>query len=158
MKHRIWEEFKLDLWKMINMYLPEPPHTHFFIEEFAGLLLDGVDELHLSGGEAHQQRHALRRRRQVIEVVARGLRSLVDPLIYRLTQISSLQRTTERDEHLQRPHAHTLSLSHTHTDTRTQRDTNTHTHREKQRHTHTHTHSLMHAHAERDTLHTHTER
>ncbi len=45
MKHRIWEEFKLDLWKMINMYFPEPPHTHFFIEEFAGLLLDGVDEL-----------------------------------------------------------------------------------------------------------------
>lgn len=64
--------------------------THLFIEEFAGLLLYRVNELHLASWEAHQQRDTLCCRCEGVEIMTRGLRSFVYPLIYRLTKISSL--------------------------------------------------------------------
>lgn len=72
--------------------------THLLVEQFARLLLYRVDELHLAGGEAHQQGDALRRSRDGVEVMARGLRSFVYPLVYWLTEISSLETMTNARE------------------------------------------------------------
>lgn len=58
---------------------------YLLVEQLARLLLDGINELHLSGREAHQQGHALRGGREVVEVMTRRLRPLVDALVYGLT-------------------------------------------------------------------------
>lgn len=74
--------------------------TYFLIKELAGLLLDGVDELHLACREAHQQGDAVRRGRQVVEVMTRGLCSLVYPLVDRLAQVSRLkEKSTTTKKH-----------------------------------------------------------
>ena len=66
--------------------------THLLIEEFAGLLLYRVDELHLARWEAHEQGDALCCSCEGVEVMTRGLRSFVYPLVYGLTKISSLEK------------------------------------------------------------------
>lgn len=66
--------------------------THLLIEEFAGFLLYGVDELHLAGREAHQQGDALRCGCDGVEVMTCGLRSFVYPLVYGFTKIGSLDK------------------------------------------------------------------
>lgn len=65
--------------------------SYLLVEELARFLLDGVNELYLSCRETHQQGHALRCGREVVEVMTSGLRSLVDTLVYGLAQVSSLK-------------------------------------------------------------------
>lgn len=69
--------------------------AHLLVEELAGLFLDGVEVLHLSGGEAHDQSHAVSGGRVLVEVMTRGLSSLIDALVYRLTEIHRLQRESD---------------------------------------------------------------
>lgn len=66
--------------------------AYLLVEQFARLLLDGVDELHLPSREAHQQGDALCRGREVVEVMACGLRSFVNALVYRFAQVGRLRR------------------------------------------------------------------
>lgn len=61
-----------------------PSGTYLLIEEFTCLLLDGVDELYLSRRETNQQGYTLGRRSEVVEIVTRRLRPLVNALIYGL--------------------------------------------------------------------------
>jgi len=83
--------------------------THLLIEELTGFLLDGVEILDLSGRETHDERDALRCGRVLVEVVTRRLSPLVDPFVYRLTEVHGLQRGDEtiskklRVTHIQRP-------------------------------------------------------
>lgn len=67
------------------------PSNYLLVEQLASLLLDGINELHLSGRETHQQGHALCGGREVVKVMARRLRALVDTLVYGLAQVGSLE-------------------------------------------------------------------
>lgn len=71
--------------------------AYLLVEELARFLLDGIDELHLSCREAHQQGHTLRGGGEVVEVVTGRLRSLVDALVDGLAQVCSLERETKAE-------------------------------------------------------------
>lgn len=66
-------------------------NNYLLVEQLARLFLDGIDELHLSGRETHQQGHALCGGREVVEVMTRRLRPLVNALVYGLAQVGSLE-------------------------------------------------------------------
>lgn len=69
---------------------------YLLVKEFTGFLLDGVEILDLPGWETHDESYALCCGRVLVEVVTRGLRPLVDPLVYGLTEVHSLQTTARR--------------------------------------------------------------
>lgn len=69
---------------------------YLLVKEFTGFLLDGVEILDLPGRETHDESYALCCGRVLVEVVTRGLRPLVDPLVYGLTEVHSLQTTARR--------------------------------------------------------------
>lgn len=63
---------------------------YLFIEEFTGLLLDGVKILDLTGGETHDESHTFCCGRVLVEVVAGGLSPFVDSLVDGLAEVHSL--------------------------------------------------------------------
>lgn len=69
---------------------------YLLVKEFTGFLLDGVKILDLPGWETHDESYALCCGRVLVEVMTRGLRPLVDPLVYGLTEVHSLQTTARR--------------------------------------------------------------
>jgi len=64
--------------------------AHLFIEEFTKFLLDGINELHLTRGEAHQELDALRSDEHLVEVMARWKRTLVHPFVDWFCEIGCL--------------------------------------------------------------------
>lgn len=69
----------------------EKQNNYLLVEQLARLLLDGINELHLSGREPHQQGDTLCGGREVVEVMTRRLRALVDALVYGFAQVGSLE-------------------------------------------------------------------